>query len=388
MSALSDLSIIRQKVRNVTATRSPNELSDNEIDFYINTYLVYDFPEHLRLKTLHTNYTFFTQPNIDVYDFPVEQYISVQKPVYCAGYQLNYLQSQEYFYQLWPKINFLQTVATGDGVTTAPVLSNLTNVPVVRGCVSLSTLIGGESVSFLDNSEGVFISSGNAIIGITNAPNAIVTLNTVNHPFAVGNTVFIQNVIGMTQINGGPYTVTAVSGANITLNINSVGFDTYASSGELTKQAGTINYITGAVTLDWGTAPDSGAAIEAQYLPYVASRPRTVLFFNNQFILRPIPDRAYKMETEVFKVPSELLSSGQSPELRQWWQLIALGASLKIFEDTQNMDDYKNVFPLYQQQEILANRRTIKQQSSQRVATPYMDGAGRNFGLFYDIYGG
>lgn len=388
MSASSDLAIIRQKVRNVTGTSSPNELSDTEIDFYINTYLVYDFPEHLRLKTLHTNYVFFTQPNIDKYDFPVEQFISVQKPVYCAGYELEYMQRQDYFYNLWPKINFLQQVGTGDGVTIAPVLSNLTNLPALRGCVSLSTVIGGQSISFLDNSDGVFESSGIVIIGITQAANAVITLNTVNHPFAVTDTVFVRNVIGMTQINGGPYTVTAVSGANITLNINSTGFSEYEAGGTLIKQAGTINYITGAITLNWGTAPDSGAAIQAQYVPYVASRPRTVLFFHNQFIFRPVPDQAYKVETEVFQVPSELLDSNQLPELRQWWQLIALGASLKIFEDTQNMDDYRNVLPLYQQQETLVNRRTIKQQTSERAPTPYMEGARRNYGLFYDIYGG
>lgn len=388
MSAASDLAIIRQKVRNVTATQSSNELSDNEIDFYINTYLVFDFPENLRLKTLHTNYTFFTQANIDRYDFPVEQYISIQKPVYVAGYEQEYLQSQEIFYYKWPKINFLQSVGTGDGVTTNPALTNLTNLPTIRGCVSLSTLIGAESVSFLDDSNGVFLSSGTSITSITNAVNAVVTLDTVNHPFAVGNTIFIQDVLGMSSINGGPFTITAVAGASITINVDSTSYDTYEGGGLMKKQAGTVNYTTGAITLEWGTAPDNGAAIEAQYVPYVASRPRTVLFFHNQLIFRPIPDRAYKVETEVYQVPTELLNANQLPELRQWWQLIALGASLKIFEDTQNMDDYEKVYPLYQQQETLANRRTIKQQSSQRVSTPYAEGHGRNYGLFYDIYGG
>ena len=388
MSASSDLAIIRQKVRNVTATPSANELSDTEIDFYINTYLVYDFPEHLRLKTLHVNYTFFTKPNIDKYDFPVEQYISIQKPVYVNGYQQEYHQSQDLFFQLWPKVNEQQTVATGNGVTTNPVLANIISTPVVRSCVSLSATIGGESISFIDNGEGVFVSAGTEIIGITQAANAVITLNTTNNPFSIGDTIFIQDVFGMSQINGGPFTITNIVGADITTNINSTGFDPYQSGGLLIKQAGTVNYLTGAIALDWGNPPDNGTNINAAYLPYVASRPRTILFFGNQFVFRPIPDRAYKVETEVFKVPTLLLNSNQSPELRQWWQLIALGAALKIFEDTQNMDDYKNVLPLYQMQETLANRRTVKQQTQQRVATPFMDQPGRNYGLFYDVYGG
>jgi len=388
MTVPSDLAIIRQKVRNVTATTSPQQLSDEEIDFYINTYTIFDFPEHLRLKTLHTNYSFFTDANIDTYDFPVEQYISLQKPLYCNGYQIAYYQSQEIFYSLWPKRDFEQQIATGNGATTNPTLATLTNLPMLRGTVHLSATIGGEAVSFLDNKEGFFLSEPFTIVNISQAASAVVTLNTTSHPFAIGSTVFISDVYGMNSINGGAYTVSAVSGADVTINVNSTSFNAYEGAGNMTIQQGTVNYLTGSVTMDWGQAPDNATAINAAYYPYVASRPRTALFFDNKITLRPIPNKSYRIEMEVFKVPSVFLAASQAPELRQWWQLIALGAALKIFEDTQNMDDYKNVLPLYQQQEILANRRTIKQQTSNRVPTPYADGYDRNTGWFYDYYGG
>ncbi len=388
MSASATLSNIRQKVRNVAAMPSSNQLSDPEIDFYINTYLIYDFPEHLRLQSLHTNYSFFTEPNRDTYDFPVEQYISLNKPVYVNGYQIEYSQSQEMFYNLWPKIEFTQQVGTGDGATAAPVLNALTNLPALQQTVSLSTIIGGNTISFIDDGSGFFISEPFTIIGITNAASAVVTLNTTNHPFIVGDSIFISQVYGMTQINGGPYTVTAVAGANVTINVNSTAFGTYDAGGGMQLQQGTINYTTGAITMNWGTPPDNGAPIYSSYFPYVASRPRSVLFYHNQMVFRPVPDQAYEVKTEVFQVPTQLLANSQSPEIGQWWQLIALGAALKIFEDTQNLEDYANVFPLYQQQETLANRRTVQQQKSQRVSTPYTDSGGRNFGLFYDSYGG
>ena len=44
MSATADLTTIRTKVRNVTAMQSVSEITDAEIDSYINTYYIYDFP--------------------------------------------------------------------------------------------------------------------------------------------------------------------------------------------------------------------------------------------------------------------------------------------------------------------------------------------------------
>ena len=48
----ANLNTIRLKVRRLTARPSPNQISDQEIDDYINTFYVYDFPEHLRMLNL------------------------------------------------------------------------------------------------------------------------------------------------------------------------------------------------------------------------------------------------------------------------------------------------------------------------------------------------
>lgn len=75
------------------------------------------------------------------------------------------------------------------------------------------------------------------ITGITQAASAVVTVNTVSaaNPFAIGNTIGFQGVLGMTQINGLTGTVTAIGGASgawtATVNINSSGFSAYASGG-------------------------------------------------------------------------------------------------------------------------------------------------------------
>lgn len=383
---LSTLAAIRQKVRNITGRLSANQVSNDDIDFYVNTFYLYDFPEHLRLRTLKKNYTFFTKPNIEKYDFPKESYISNQDPIYVGGYAIGFYQEQSLFYARWPKLNFTESVGTGDGVTTNPTLTNLSNLPTIPESVALSTIIGGDSVSYLDNGDGVFLQEGTSITGITQAANAVITAP--GHSIVVGDTVFIQSVLGMTQINGGPYNVTAVAGDSITLSVNSSGFSAYEASGLIQRQAGTVNYTTGAITLDWGIAPDNGEDIEAAYIPYVASRPRDLLFFENQFIFRPIPDRAYKVEVVTYSVPTELLSTSDVPELRQWWQLLALGAALKFFEDDGDLEQYAQFRPLFEEQMILANRRSVKQQTSRKIATPYSDGLkGIDTGLFYDVYG-
>ena len=54
------LTEIRNKVRRITKNPSDTQLTTSQLDQYINTFYLYDFPEHLRLKDMLTNYTFAT----------------------------------------------------------------------------------------------------------------------------------------------------------------------------------------------------------------------------------------------------------------------------------------------------------------------------------------
>jgi hypothetical protein len=143
------------------------------------------------------------------------------------------------------------------------------------------------------------------------------------------------------------------------------------------RQAGTVNYQTGAIALNWGSPPDNGSQINAHYYTYQASRPNSILFYGNDLTLRPVPDQGYLIEIPVYKKPIELLSNSQSPELRQWWQLISYGAALKVFADNLDMESYQKCAPLFQEQEILAMRSTVDQKSQKRVQTPFSDGGGQ-----------
>jgi len=302
----STLAAIRTKVRRLTRSPSEAQITTAQIDEYINTFVLYDFPENLRLFSLRSTFSFYTEPNVDTYEDSTtpelvdfnNEYISVHEPVYVAGRQVFLSQSREQFYGLYPLTNALQSVGTGDGATTL-FTGTLTSVPVLRNNVVFSGVdINGDGLAAYDDGAGTFDGDG----------------------------------------------------------------------------VGTIDYETGAWTMTFATAPEAGSTIQAQTIPYVAATPTAVLFYDNKFVMRPVPDRPYKVSVEVYKRPTELLAAGSSPDLEQWWQYIAYGAAKKIFEDRSDIDSVQQIMPAYKEQELLVLRKTIVQQTKERVATIYTEG--------------
>ena len=88
-----------------------------------------------------------------------------------------------------------------------------------------------------NNVEG---NHGRALTNITVAAAAIITVG-AGHPFVVDDVVFINEVVGMTEINGLTGTVTAIGAATITVNINSGAFTPYGAGGVVFALTRTIN---------------------------------------------------------------------------------------------------------------------------------------------------
>lgn len=332
--ANSTLETIRRKVRRLTRSPNVNQLSDTELDEYINTFVLYDFPEHLRLKALLENMTFYTNPyqtkyitdeNVlpvtdPLYNFH-NKYITIKQPVFVAGYPVYFTQDQTEFYGTFPNINFLVAIGTGDGVTTT-YSGTLSATPVIQEQVLFSS-----------------IDSSNGGISLYDVPSAL--------PNQTTGTLF----------------------------------DT-----DTNLPAGTINYVTGVYSLTFPTPPAAGTVINAQTVPYAAGRPTAMLYFNDTFFLRQVPDQPYRVQFEVYRRPTELLSSNQKPELSQWWQYIAYGAAKKVFEDRTDMDGVQHIMPEFEAQQNLVNRRTIEQLASERPATIY-DGQINRYGYFNNFNG-
>lgn len=120
------------------------------------------------------------------------------------------------------------------------------------------------------------------ITAITKVLNPQIT--SASHGLVAGDTVWIQGVTGMTQINSLLLTVnTVVDVNNFTVLIDASGYTTYSSGGTVGKAeyfadakdgtissnlggTGTINYATGALSLTFNTAPITGTNISANYL--------------------------------------------------------------------------------------------------------------------------
>lgn len=340
MTFPSNLTAIRQKVRRITGRPSAAQITDAEIDDYINTFYRFDLPEQVRLESLRVNYEFNTRPNIAVYDFPIETYLTNMPPVYIAGYRSYMTQSRDNFFRINPQLNFLQqSLATGNG-TTGTYTGTLQQTPIMPG--------------FKPNPPGAYSDStiaGNDIAASDLKWNIIISAS------------------------GTPDATSGIT-PDITLVDDGQGnlFDPTDTTTNPASNRGTVNYITGAVSItNFSQAIPSGNAINAQYIPYVASRPQSVVFFEDQFILYPVPDQAYTVSFEVYKYPTALASATQSPQLQEWWQLLAYGAASKIFADNADMEDLQKFRPLLEEQLKLVQRRTVVQQTSERTATIYTE---------------
>ncbi|WP_082768019.1 DUF2460 domain-containing protein [Ectopseudomonas composti] len=91
------------------------------------------------------------------------------------------------------------------------------------------------SVSSTTGLVSMAVNKSRSITSITQASSAVIEVGA--NTFAIGETVAISGVSGMTQINGLRGTITAKPDANrITVNINSSAFTTYVSGGTVQTQ--------------------------------------------------------------------------------------------------------------------------------------------------------
>jgi len=316
---VSTLVDIRTKVRRLTGRPSPQQITDSQIDFYVNTFYQYDFPEHLRVFSNTTTFRFMTTPNVDTYDMrtlqvgfdggtapAVDVYYNLQPPAYIEGYQSFYSQSREQFFRIYPALGDQFNSLSGNG-TPGPYHFTLPNRPFLQNSVTVGT------------------------IDDTNTTQTIAD-NPVD--YETGNW---QDILLGTPITG------------------------------------SINYLTGVGTITFANNIPTGQEINISFTPYEPNRPQAVLFYDNILTLRPVPDKVYSVELNAFLTPTALLDSGDQPLLRQWWQYLAYGAAKKIFEDSQDPEGIDSIIPGFKEQEHLVLYRSIVQQTNERTATIYTE---------------
>ncbi len=359
---LVSLDQMRNTVRRMTARYDEAQMSTPQIDYYINLAYTLRFPEQFKNIKLTKPYVFLTTPNVDTYQFVYEGglvddptdtplpgnlsvpgNIQITPPVYCQGYRLRYFQDKNTFYNLWPNLSVNQIISSGDN-TSGPYTGTIPSTPFYRCQVDI----------FGNVTEAAVIISAS----VTNVQSA-------NSGFS--------------------YTLTDQPQANPT-NINVA--DLVDINGNV---VGTVNYLTGAYTFTVANSAviPSDATIYAAVVPYQASRPTDVLFYNQQIVFRPCPLQVFQVEFQISQQPTQLIAAGDAPELNEWYQFICLLASELIYGDFPDPEGMAYIQPLLDEQRCEAQRRTLKQLGTQRAATIFSQPGRPLAGYFYgDMYSG
>jgi hypothetical protein len=344
----STVAYIRRKVRRLTASASEASLPTSQIDQAINNFYNFDFPYAIKLDVTRSVYTFYTEPNIDKYPLDVNYNQGVREPVYFEGIRGSLFKDRDAFYAMWPRWPTKFQPITGDGVTTA---FNFTigGTPFLRGEVVLGGVdINGNAISVADDGNG------NLQLQV---PKPIVTIPPYTDLYTIANapvpSLVGQPIPGMHNQN--------------TLNpgLNNVSTQTTP----FTNAIGTVDYVTGAFSINFPVAPTSGQQMTLWVSQYQTGRPYSLLFWNNYFIVRPVPKLIHKVEVETYLSPVQFMATTDNPILNQWAKYIAMGAAMDILNDRQDTDGVDNVGRMFKEQEALVLERNGVEEIGQRNST-------------------
>jgi hypothetical protein len=161
----STVAFMRKKIRRLTASPGQSTLTSDDLDQYLQNAYFNDFPYAIKIDQMRSVYTFFTEPYRDRYPLDVNYNQGIRAPVYVEGILGTFFKDRNQFFNLWPKwpTKFQQGGTTLSGVIT----------------------------------------------GIAQPTNPT-QITSVLHNLTTGAVVTIDNVGGMTQLNGNSYTITVI----------------------------------------------------------------------------------------------------------------------------------------------------------------------------------
>jgi hypothetical protein len=370
-----DLNRLRYTIRKITGKYDIVQLPDSSfgeinlsnpagIDDYINDFYLYDMPEQLRTLRLKDFYKFVTLPNVGTYSIP-QNILSVEPPIYIDNYQFAWYQSPDIFYRIWPELNFINRNLFSPNGSLNTFTFFLTQTPVQQGTV----VIG------LNPNQNIVPSQSPVLENFTDRDYPV-PLDLPTQQFFVNPGLLLSNL----------YT------GDINLPYNQWG---------VIPGTGSINYLSGQVILNYINTPPAGINTSCHYHPYVASRPRDIMMYQQQLFLRPIPNDSYSVKLMSYQMPTTVISSATNainipavdqsgniqgftnsnsnsnstnlPMWNEWWQLIAYGAALKIFIEDGDHEEHDKYLIHFEKQKLLAQRKELKQLANQRIQTAYSD---------------
>lgn len=352
------------KTRKLTASSNTFQTTDSYIVQQMHSFYAYDLPAKFRSLKLKDIYTFTTNVGQDVYPFNSELYTTVDNPCYCAKRELKLFNDPWNFYGVNYNWQQIDNFAVGDG-STGP----------YSGFTIASPLIAS-----VNNDPGPLITRSPGVLGGSNLyfPQSRVQNILISAEAGYMNT---QNVTD--DGNGNLIQIFDTSSTQQT----QYGFNYYREYAAVnpTIATATINYQTGEITnLYFNQAIPQGNPISIAYNPKTLSIPLSIMFYQNQFTLAPVPDKGYTIELSCYRQPIQALIAADqtgNPELSEWWEILSVGASKKIFEDRLDSDGVIFIDKMLKERYDIIETRTYAQIGQQRIQTIYTDQLTQNYGM-------
>jgi hypothetical protein len=348
------------KTRKLTGSSNAFQVTDSYIVQQMHSFYAYDLPSKFRSLKLKDVYTFTTNVGQDVYSFNSELYITVNQPCFCAKREIKLFHNPWSFYAANFNWQEFTNFASGDG-TTGPYSGFTTAAPFIPS---------------VNNDPGTQ-TNRNLFFPQSRVQNILITANVIGTN-GVGET---QNVTDDGEGNLIQIFQTSNGGNQ---EYGWTYYRQYASSTPTVPGGATINYETGEITgLVFAQAIPDGTPIQIQYNPKQFSIPLAIMFWQNQFTLCPTPDKGYTVELTCYRQPIQaLLADDQTgnPELSEWWEILAVGAAKKIFEERLDSDGVMFIDKMLKERYDIIETRTYAQIGQERITTIYTDQLTENYG--------
>lgn len=282
---------IKTKIRNITGRQSTDQLSESDLEDFVDNFYQVTLPNTLKTDEMLQPYAFQTVSGTDSYAFPTSTFYTLKPDARCDGSRLFWYNDANLFYSDFPEQIQEEELADGDDATVN-FTGTLDNVPIL-----IDSLIVYDGVEILlDNGDG---------------------------------------------------TLTGDAGGS-----------------------GTIDYTTGAYNVTFAVAPTSDNIVKTKYEPITLQKPTGILLYNNELILRGVPDDLYNITMNGYIKPSAMADDTATPFSNSMAPLIIYGTALEIFSENGDLEHYGQYYPIYLKYLDVALDKTTENLSSTR-AIPY-----------------
>lgn len=379
MGTTWDLAAIRSKVRNLTGRPSTNQLSNNDLDDYINHFYMEDLIANLELFEFDNEFIFQTTENVESYDNVPRNFV-VTDSAFINGDPLRVFKDWDtFFFEFAREYVTRESVGTGDG-STNPITGTLNKTPVAP-----------EGMTFDDDTEIFTPNNKIKITSITNADPAVITSEDA-HGLTTGDKVQIQGIDvpqgyepsegdkkSMASINNTITTITSLTSTTFELDdVDSSSLSEYVSGGEvipisitrLTGDKGGTGSVTlsdGTFSLSFNTAPSDGQDVRANYEVYSTGKPDGMLFYGDELFVRPVPDGTYQIRLLISERPAPLINATDSLPENSWGKYIAYGTAIDILMDAGQDEAANRLENQFERLRAQVESKRIKNQDDLRA---------------------